>query len=75
MEADNAALAPFGFRIVDKPVAEGTSLWFELYQGETVILDPITTLGPVSVNRSGTDFMLLVMDDHGFKLIARFDVG
>jgi hypothetical protein len=45
--------------------------WFTLYQGEKVILDPITGLGPVSVNRSGTDFLLLVEGTNRAQLIRK----
>ena len=72
MELDNAALAPFGYRLASRPVGPDTGArWFTLYRGDQVILDPITELGPVSVNHSGTDFALLVQGSSQFQLVRK----
>ena len=74
MERNNAALAPFGYRIASKATGENQSRWFELYQGDKKILDPITQLGPVSVNHSGTDFLMLV-DAGGIQLVRKSSIA
>ena len=74
MERNNAALASFGYRIVSKATGENQSCWFELYQSDKKILDPITQLGPVSVNHSGTDFLMLV-DAGGIQLVRKSSIA
>lgn len=72
MDADNAALAPFGYRLTSRPVGATTGArWFTLYRGGEVIADPIMDLGLVSVNRSGTDFLLLVNGTNHFQLVRK----
>jgi len=72
LEMDNAALAPFGYHLISKPVeASSGARWFTLYQGEKVILDPIFELGQISVNRSGTDFLMIVQAENKFQLVRK----
>lgn len=56
----NAALAPFGYRLGDRFDAEWNRTFYDLYrQGEAEpLLVGLSHLWPVSVNASGTDFVL-----------------
>lgn len=52
MQAANRALAPFGYHLTDTG----------LYRGETAVVSITPRFGPVSVNASGSDFLLWVQD-------------
>ena len=61
LERNNAALAPFGYRLEARFDAEWNQDFYDLYrEGEA---EPVTSglsyLWPVSVNASGTDFLLV----------------
>jgi WD40 repeat protein len=60
MDSVNAGLGPFGYRLESKPVSGWDSRWFQLWQGETMLLDDITGFYPISVAPDGSDFRLLV---------------
>jgi hypothetical protein len=75
METNNAALAPFGYRLASQPVEADTGArWFTLYRGDEVLIDPVTSLGRVSVNQSGSNFLLLVDTTRELQLVQNGSV-
>jgi hypothetical protein len=60
LAAANAALAPFGYRLGERFDPEWNRTFYDLYrQGEAEpVLPGLSRLWPVSVNASGTDFIL-----------------
>jgi hypothetical protein len=59
---NNAALAPFGYRLEARFDAEWNQILYDLYREgqEKPIQTGLSYLWPVSVNASGTDFVLVV---------------
>ena len=66
-DAAKQALARFGYRLELK--AELPGLHYDLYQGDTLVKADISTVWPISVAASGSDFALLVEDDQGRSLL------
>jgi sulfatase modifying factor 1 len=58
LASNNALLEPFGYRLALKKCGDVGSEWYTLYHGEAVYQDPVYGLSLVSVNASGTDFVL-----------------
>jgi hypothetical protein len=60
LAAANAALAPFGYRLGERFDAEWNRTFYDLYRQGKVepVLPELSRLWPVSVNASGTDFIL-----------------
>ena len=56
----NGLLAPFGYHVKVSPNPHGAFHYFMLYQGEKLLLGGIDVVSPVSVNRSKTNFVMIV---------------
>jgi len=67
-DAANQALAHFGYRLQPKSDPPGPR--YDLYQGDTVVQADISTVWPISVAASGSDFALLVEDERGRSLLV-----
>ncbi len=63
VEAANQALARFGYRLqlTDEPPRRR----HDLYRGDTLVQANISTVWPISVAASGSDFALLIEDERG----------
>lgn len=71
LDANNAALTPFGYRM--EKVDNNSPFDFEyiLYHGDQAILEKVLDFSPVSVNRSNNDFMLLVVTNRNGRELVR----
>lgn len=67
-EAANQALARFGYRL--QLTGEPPRLRYDLYRGDTVVQAGISTVWPISVAASGSDFALLIEDERGRSLLV-----
>lgn len=56
----NDLLDPFGYHVKVSPNPHGSFHYFMLYQGEKLLLEGIDVVSPVSVNRSKTNFVMIV---------------
>lgn len=59
LDANNAALAPFGYRIEPAGASSASNIEYTLRHGDYVVLDRIFEFSPVTLNRSKNDFILL----------------
>lgn len=71
VEAANQALARFGYRL--QPTDEPPRRRHDLYRGDTLVQANISTVWPISVAASGSDFALLIEDERGRSLLVSRD--
>jgi SanA protein len=57
--AMNEKLTPFGYRLVAEENAQWNRAFYDLYRGGEQILSNLSYVWPVTVNESGTDFVLV----------------
>jgi hypothetical protein len=78
LDAANAALAAFGFRLElePTPVAQTSTKSYALLQGDRVVLAGVQWFRPPSVNAAQTNFALLVHDSQDRDwLVGRDDIA
>lgn len=71
VEPQNRLLENFGYHLAPDPIASYYS--FQLYQHQHMILDQISSFSPVTVNRSGSDFILLLDMRDGRQMLVQKD--
>ncbi len=73
LEPYNAALEPFGYRLVAKEKPDWAYPFYDLYQGDRLVEGDLYAIWPVTVASSGHDFALLVEKLNGPTLLVRLD--
>jgi hypothetical protein len=68
VETPNQILAPFGYRLQQNPIMSSYS--FQLFKGDTLVVDEISFFFPPTVKSDGSDFAMLMDLKNGDELIA-----